>query len=108
MVHDLTGMGRAFVFVSPHLARWVTPEIHSTSIAGFFGLAEIEIEFSWGADNKLVLLDSGILIECEIGMGDDGHRILWREFDDWDGTLPPEFVEFMDEHFRKEGGNDNV
>lgn len=34
-----------------------------------------------------------------------GYKTLcsWSIYADiWDGTLPPEFVEFMDEHFRKD------
>lgn len=80
------------VSMSPSLSRWTTPDI--SQWFDQFEEETVGIDLEWETAT-IALLDDWVSFEA------DGIELDQIELDAWDGTLPPEFVAFMDEHFKR-------
>ena len=91
----------ALVKLAPYLAQWTKPDVKTEAYIDYDyrTLDDMEVMLEWGKDIEIFIDYDDIIVRC-LQREDCYSR---QSLATWDGILPPEFVEFMDEHFRKEG-----
>lgn len=126
MANELDDEIIAIVKLAPYLARWKDSFVEGRQIIcedyEWDTYATIIVKLNWvspissNKDGRMCIMQHNAHIRIE-----DGRlEMEFNTFDerrltdvcgysesigicgDWDGTLPPEFVEFMDRHFRRE------
>ena len=131
MANELNNEMSAMVKLAPYLVRWSAPFVAGHTVIWedyeWDTYATIIVELNWMSpvtpdkDGRMCIMKHNAHIRIE-----DGRMELeYNSFDerrltdvcgysesvgicgDWEGIVPPEFVAFMDAHFRREEGNGN-